>query len=211
MAKPTPIELTTGFRIFPDYFCAAQCRLLHRWIESVLREAPLYTPHMPRSGRPMSVRMSNCGALGWYTDKELGYRYVDTHPDTGNPWPPICDTLRHLWRDVAEYRQQPEACLINFYSPGARMGLHRDSDEEAADAPVVSVSLGDSAVFRIGGRDRRSPTSTVTLASGSVAILGGPARHYFHGVDRIIAGSSDMIPGGGRFNLTLRRVTEPRN
>jgi alkylated DNA repair protein (DNA oxidative demethylase) len=178
-------------------------------IREVVAEAPLFTPTMPRSGKPMSVRMTNCGPLGWVTDKERGYRYQATHPETGRPWPPIPKMLLDLWHDLAAYPAQPEACLVNYYAGNAKMGLHQDKDEEDFAAPVLSVSLGDTGVFRLGGRSRRDPTRKFDLQSGAVIVLGGTDRLAYHGIDRILAGTSDLLPEGGRFNLTLRRVTKP--
>jgi alkylated DNA repair protein (DNA oxidative demethylase) len=183
-------------------------------VRGILASAPAYTPRMPRSGTPMSVRMSNCGPLGWFTDKDQGYRYIDRHPETGQAWPAIPDAVMAVWEDLSGYRAPPEACLINWYGPGAKLGLHIDQDEEASDAPVVSISLGDTAVFRVGGATRKSPTRTMKLHSGDVMVLGGESRHWYHGVDRVLAGSSCLLTEagfseGGRINLTLRRVTKP--
>ena len=157
----------------------------------------------------MSVRMTNCGPLGWFTDKANGYRYVDRHPESGRRWPPIPERVLAVWRAVAGYPHPPEACLVNYYGAGARMGLHRDQDEDAVDAPVVSIALGDSALFRVGGPARKEPTRAIKLSSGAVVVLAGAARHHFHGIDRILPGTSRLLPEGGRFNLTLRRVTAP--
>jgi DNA oxidative demethylase len=154
----------------------------------------------------MSVRMTNCGPLGWMTD-EKGYRYQETHPATGAPWPPIPGILLEAWRELAFYPRPPQACLVNFYGPDARMGLHQDRDEEDFDAPVVSLSLGDICMFRIGGTTRQAPTRSFRLASGDAVVLGGEARLVFHGVDRVIPGTSRLLAEGGRINLTLRRVT----
>lgn len=177
-------------------------------IRAVIRAAPLYTPRMPKTGKPMSVRMTNCGKLGWVTDKERGYRYQATHPETGAPWPAMPAILLALWRDLADYPHPPEACLVNYYAGPARMGLHQDKDEEDFNAPVVAVSLGDTALFRMGGRARKDATRSFELKSGDVMLLDGEDRLAFHGVDRIVAGSSDLLPEGGRINLTLRRVTK---
>lgn len=187
---------------------AAQRALLAE-VRRVIATAPLYVPTMPRSGRPMSVRMTNAGPLGWVTDKAQGYRYQAHHPVTGAPWPPIPQALLDLWTALADYPAPPEACLINHYAGTAKMGLHQDRDEEELAAPVLSVSLGDTAVFRVGGTTRKSPTKTVRLESGDVVVLGGSDRLAYHGVDRILAGSSALLDEGGRFNLTLRRVTKP--
>jgi alkylated DNA repair protein (DNA oxidative demethylase) len=179
-------------------------------LRRVITEAPLFTPTMPRSGNPMSVRMTNCGPLGWVTDKERGYRYQATHPETGKPWPPIPQMLLDLWDGVADYPFPPQACLVNYYTGSAKMGLHQDKDEEDFSAPVLSLSLGDTGLFRVGGRSRKDLTRTIELKSGDVVVLGGEDRLAYHGIDRILQGTSDLIPEGGRFNLTLRRVTKPK-
>jgi len=183
----------------------AQERLLTA-IREVIARAPLYTARMPKSGKPMSVRMTNCGPLGWYSD-EAGYRYQRIHPDTGQAWPEIPEMLLAAWRDLAGYAHPPEACLINFYRPEARMGLHQDRDEQDFSAPVVSLSLGDTCLFRIGGTRRSDPTRSFRLASGDAMVLAGEQRLAFHGVDRIMPGTSTLLPGGGRINVTLRRVS----
>ena len=197
-----------GLRVVPGYLDRAAQEELVAALRAVMRVAPAYTPRMPKSGRPMSVRMTNCGPLGWMTDA-AGYRYQPHHPETGAPWPPIPDILLTAWRDLAAYPHAPEACLVNIYGPAARMGLHQDRDEADMAAPVVSLSLGDSCLFRIGGERRTDPTRTLRLASGDAVVLGGPARLAFHGVDRIIPGTSTLLAEGGRINLTLRRVTRP--
>jgi len=186
---------------------AAQRALLGE-LREIIERAPLFTPTMPRSGKPMSVRMTNAGPLGWVTDKR-GYRYQAMHPATGAPWPAIPRMLLDLWERLAEYRHPPEACLINYYAGGAKMGLHQDRDEEVFDAPVLSVSLGDTGIFRVGGTTRKSPTQKFELASGDVFVLGGEERLAFHGIDRVLQGTSGLLEEGGRFNLTLRRVTKP--
>lgn len=175
-------------------------------IRAVVAEAPLFVPEMPRTGKPLSVRMTNCGSLGWLTDKQRGYRYQADHPETGKPWPPIPVALMELWQAVVAGAKQPEACLVNFYEPGARMGLHQDRDETDLETPVVSISLGDDCLFRIGGTARNDPTRSFRLSSGDVLVLGGKGRLCFHGVDRIYPGTSTLLRGEGRINLTLRRV-----
>ena len=212
-----------GFRYLPGYLSAARQRSLVAALRQVVAEAPLYQPRMPRSGRPLSVRMTNAGSHGWYSDRAEGYRYLRAHPATGRPWPPIPAPLLHIWRDLAAYPEPPQCCLINLYQgPKVRMGLHRDEDEETFAAPVVSLSLGDSAVFRIGGLARRGPTRSMKLHSGDAVVLAGDARLAYHGIDRILGGSSRLLAnegwdeagsdgggsdGGGRLNITLRRVT----
>jgi len=206
MPVPSPLP---GVRFVPGYLDRpAQERLLTS-LRAVLDRAPIYTPRMPRSGRPLSVRMSNCGPLGWVTDA-AGYRYEPTHPETGQPWPPMPELVLAAWRALAGYPDPPECCLINYYGPAAKMGLHQDRDEAELAAPVVSLSLGDACLFRIGGTKRSDPTRTLRLASGDALVLGGAARLAFHGVERIMPGTSTLLPEGGRINLTLRRVTRPQ-
>jgi DNA oxidative demethylase len=182
--------------------------LLTRLREIVAKEAPLFQPTMPRTGKPFSVEMTNCGSLGWVSDKARGYRYEPCHPVTGKPWPPIPEILLDLWRAHAQFPALPEACLVNWYATGTKMGSHVDRDEQEFDAPVLSVSLGDTAIFHIGGRDRADKKIRFDLESGDVLLFGGPSRLAYHGIDRVKPGTSDLIPGGGRINLTLRRVTK---
>lgn len=197
-----------GFRFLPEYFPPAAQKALVAEVLGILEANPLYTATMPRSGKPMSVRMTNLGPLGWVSDIK-GYRYQPTHPFTGEAWAAIPQPLLDLWEDVSDYPAPPQACLVNWYSANSRLGLHIDADEDAKDAPVVSVSLGSRALLRLGGLERSGSTSSMRLASGDVVVLGGQARRAYHGVDRIYQDSSTLVPGGGRINLTLRRVTAP--
>ena len=203
------LVLPKGVRHMPGYLSQPAQEEIVEAIRDVVRAAPLYTPAMPKSGKEMSVRMTNCGSLGWVTDKDRGYRYQATHPVTGEPWPPIPDMLLSLWREVAGYPHPPEACLVNFYSETARMGLHQDRDEVDLRAPVVSISLGDACLFRVGQTSRDGPTVSFRLDSGDIVVLGNEGRLCFHGVDRIYPATSVLLPKGGRINLTLRRVTSP--
>jgi DNA oxidative demethylase len=201
--QPTALS---GLRMVPGYLDREAQETVLAAVREVIARAPLYTPRMPRSGKPMSVRMTNCGTLGWMTDAR-GYRYQPTHPETGAPWPPIPGCLLRVWTELAGYPLPPQACLVNVYGADARMGLHQDRDEEDFAAPVVSLSLGDACLFRIGGTARPGPTRSIRLGSGDALVLGGEARLAFHGVDRIIPGTSTLLAEGGRINLTLRRVT----
>jgi DNA oxidative demethylase len=177
-------------------------------LRDCVKKAPLFQPIMPRTGRPFNVRMTNLGSLGWVSDQN-GYRYQAQHPVTGQNWPEIPSKIMEIWKHVARYECPPEACLVNFYQGGAKMGLHQDKDEEDFAAPVVSISLGDTAIFRFGGKERGGKTSTLKLASGDVLVMGGESRLCFHGIDRIIQGTSTLLKEGGRVNLTLRRVSKP--
>jgi alkylated DNA repair protein (DNA oxidative demethylase) len=205
---PVALEIVPGLRHYPDYLDRREQAALLGELREILHAAPLFTPRMPRTGKPFTVRMTNCGPLGWVSDVE-GYRYQANHPETGCPWPPFPPHALAAWKELAGDCPPPEACLVNVYNATARMGLHQDRDEEEFSAPVVSLSLGDDAVFRIGGATRNSPTRSFRLRSGDAMSLGGPARLAFHGVDRIVAGTSTLLPKGGRVNLTLRRVTKP--
>lgn len=206
----TRLSLGPGLVHVPGYLDRPAQEVLRHALREVVRAAPLFTPVMPRTGKPFSVRMTNCGMLGWVSDV-AGYRYQPTHPETGLPWPEMPARLRDAWRELADYPEPPEACLVNHYTAAARMGLHQDRDEGALAAPVVSISLGDEAIFRIGGIVRGDRTRSIRLASGDAFVFGGASRLVFHGIDRIVAGSSTLLPGGGRLNLTLRRVTVPED
>ncbi|MEQ8450350.1 MAG: alpha-ketoglutarate-dependent dioxygenase AlkB [Nitratireductor sp.] len=202
-------ELPPGVRHIASYLTPAAQAALVEDIRAVVAEAPLYTPAMPRTGKRLSVRMTNCGRLGWVTDRDGGYRYQPTHPTTGRPWPAIPPRLTAIWEALSAYPHPPEACLVNFYAPGARMGLHQDRDEVEFAAPVLSISLGDACLFRVGGAKRGGGTVSIRLQSGDLVVLGGEGRLCYHGVDRIYPGTSDLLKQPGRINLTLRRVTRP--
>lgn len=199
--------LPKGIRHIPGFLDREKQEALVESIRAVVADAPLFVPAMPRTGKPMSVRMTNCGPLGWVTDKERGYRYQPQHPATGKPWPAMPDALLGIWRTVSGTSKEPEACLVNFYADDARMGLHQDRDEKDLETPVVSISLGDSCLFRVGGRERGDRTLSFKLASGDIVVLGGEGRLAFHGVDKIYPNTSTLLKNGGRINLTLRRVT----
>lgn len=170
-------------------------------VQAIWEAAPPVRP-VTRWGRQMSVAMTSAGRLGWVTDRR-GYRYEPAAPD-GRAWPPIAPALLALWRDVTGLAVLPDSCLVNLYRGDARMGLHQDRDEAELDWPVVSVSLGDKALFRVGSIERGGRTESLWLQSGDVVVMGGAARLVHHGIDRICAGSSALVPGGGRVNLTLR-------
>ena len=208
-----PVVVQPGCRYFPGFLAREAQAALVDELRTAAAQAPFFTPTLPRTGKPFSVRMTNLGPLGWVSDCAGGYRYQATHPETGRPWPPIPAALLAVWRALADYPRDPEACLVNYYAPHARMGLHQDRDEADFAAPVVSISLGDACRFRIGGEARGGPTRSLKLSSGDVVVFGGPSRLAFHGVDRLYPETSgllaDWFPDGGRINLTLRRVTRP--
>ncbi len=203
MDRPVPTLHLRGFDIHAGLISAADQADWVDDVRAVVAAAPLVSPVTP-GGRPMSVRMTAAGRLGWVTDR-AGYRYADTHPGGGD-WPPIPARVLDLWHRTTGLDRKPDCCLINFYGEGARMGMHQDRDEGDFSFPVLSVSLGDDALFRMGGVDRPAPTQSVWLRSGDVVVMGGDARMAFHGIDRVRHGSSSLLPKGGRINLTLRVV-----
>jgi alkylated DNA repair protein (DNA oxidative demethylase) len=195
--------IVNGFEIHKGWLDPAAQAGMAEDIARVATAAPFFTPTTPW-GKPMSVAMTSAGRYGWYTDRR-GYRYVDRHP-SGAPWPAIPESVLGVWRALVSEARLPDCCLINRYGPKARMGLHRDADEKDFGWPVLSISLGDPGVFRIGGRERSEPTTSVLLESGDVVVFGGDARLAYHGIDRIRAGGSRLLPEGGRINLTCRVV-----
>ncbi len=200
MSEPLDIR---GIKVFPRYLDPAAQGELRDDIRRVVARAPLFAPMTPY-GRPMSVRMTSAGRFGWFSDRS-GYRYVTEHP-SGTPWPPIPESVLAIWRGVTGLDHAPNCCLINFYAPDARMGLHQDKDEADFSWPVVSVSLGDDGLFRVGNLARGGKTESVWLRSGDVVVLGGEARLVYHGIDRIQPGTSTLLKEPGRVNLTLRVV-----
>lgn len=203
------MSFPAGFAHYPLYFDPEQQAALIKDVRDGVRNAPFWRPQMPRTGTLMSVVLSNFGPLGWVTDKDKGYRYEPAHPKTGALWAPIPKRLYELWDSVTDYPAPPEACLINWYREGSKMGAHIDSDEQATDAPVVSISLGDPAMFRMGGPKRGGPTQGVKLFSGDVVVMAGESRRCYHAVSKVYYGESALVPKGGRINLTLRRVNLP--
>jgi alkylated DNA repair protein (DNA oxidative demethylase) len=181
---------------------AAQAEMVED-IRKIVAVAPFFTPETPR-GQKMSVRMTAAGDYGWVSDRK-GYRYAHRHPSNA-PWPPIPASVLAVWDAVADCGRAPQCCLVNWYDDVARMGLHQDRDEADLTLPVVSISLGDDALFRVGGAQRGGPTRSIWLRSGDVAVLGGAGRLAYHGIDRVRPGSSTLLPKGGRINLTLRVV-----
>ena len=192
-----------GFDIHAGYLDIAAQRSLLAAIRGVVAQAPFFRPETP-AGKKMSVRMTAAGEYGWFSDKN-GYRYLPVHPSDA-PWPAIPAQVLEIWQAVTGLERQPECCLVNYYDAEAKMGLHRDSDEADMQWPVVSISLGDEGMFRMGNTTRGGKTESIWLRSGDVVVMGGAARLAYHGVDRIRAGSSKLLPKGGRLNLTLRVV-----
>lgn len=192
-----------GFRIFKGYLEAAEQAALVEALRRVVRTAPLFSPMTPY-GKPMRVKMTSAGRYGWVSDRR-GYRYEERHPE-GMAWPPIPDEVLSIWRDLVSGERMPDCCLVNFYDADARMGMHQDRDEADFSWPVLSVSLGDEGLFRIGNATRGGKTESHWLQSGDVVVMGGDARLTYHGIDRIKPGTSMLLDNPGRINLTCRVV-----
>lgn len=203
-ADPAAPDLTLrGVQVFRGWLDAADQAVLVEDLRNVAQAAPLFSPMTPY-GKPMRVRMTSAGRKGWVSDQR-GYRYADRHPGGGD-WPPIPKRVLDIWHGITGLDRMPDCCLINYYDAGARMGLHQDRDEADFAWPVVSVSLGDDGLFRVGNLTRGGTTESLWLSSGDVVVMGGAARLIYHGIDRIRPGSSTLLPQGGRINLTLRVV-----
>lgn len=199
--EPTPALTIRGVVLYRDRLDTAAQAALVASLRELVQVAPFFRPVTAR-GQQMSVRMTSAGAVGWVSDR-AGYRYQERHP-AGQAWPDIPESLLALWKQVVPEARPPDSCLINFYDAGARMGMHQDRDEADLEQPVMSVSLGDDALFRIGNLTRGGRTESIWLNSGDVLVMGGAARLVYHGIDRIRPGSSSLLPQGGRLNLTLR-------
>lgn len=198
------IELSPGACVLRGFALDVAPVLLAE-IDSVAATSPFRNLETP-GGRTMSVAMTNCGAVGWYSDRH-GYRYADLDPATGRPWPPLRETFRRLARAAAQAAgfgdYAPDVCLINRYEAGTRLTLHVDHDERDRRAPIVSVSLGLPATFLWGGLARGDPQRRVPLAHGDVVVWGGPSRMRYHGVLPIKDGDH-ALTGSRRYNLTFR-------
>ncbi|KFX28476.1 DNA oxidative demethylase AlkB [Ralstonia solanacearum] len=188
-------------------FALAEAPALLAAVDAIAVQAPLRHMVTP-GGFEMSVALTNCGALGWTTDRR-GYRYAARDPQTDRPWPPLPECFLRLAREAAAEAGfpgfVPDACLINRYVPGARLSLHQDKDEQDYGAPIVSVSLGIPAVFLWGGHRRTDKTQRVPLFHGDVVVWGGPDRLRYHGVLPLKEAEHPLL-GAQRINLTLRRA-----
>ena len=199
LIRPNGSELFSGYLSLD-----AQQKLVSR-IRDMVAHAPLYTPTMPRTGKSMSVRMTNFGQIGWNSDAG-GYRYQPQHPVTGGDWPAIPPEILSVWTALLPYHPEPDACLVNYYDANAKMGLHQDRDEQDFSVPVLSISLGDTALFRLGGTRRGGKTQSFKLSSGDVMLLKGEDRLAYHGIDKIYPGTSSLLKQGGRINITMRKA-----
>ena len=204
MVLPRPTMTIRGVQVFHGLLDRVAQEALLQEIRAVVGAAPLFSPMTPY-GRPMSVQMTSAGRFGWVSDRS-GYRYSEAHPN-GQAWPAIPEGALAVWDRVSGTSRAPECCLVNLYRQAAKMGLHQDRDEADFSHPVVSISLGDDGMFRMGSTTRGGSTESVWLSSGDVVVMGGDARLIYHGIDKTRPGSSTLLDGGGRINLTLRVVT----
>lgn len=197
-----PVLITNGMWLLPGF--ASSAELLPE-IDQIISAAPLRHMQTQR-GFSMSVAMSNCGEVGWTSDRR-GYRYSTTDPETDLPWPLMPARLKNLATAAANAAGfsafEPDVCLINQYKPGAQMGAHQDRNERSFEHPIVSVSLGITARFFVLGEENRGPSKSVDLHDGDVIVFGGEARRYFHGV-RKLKSSVHPVVGDTRWNLTFR-------
>lgn len=201
---PTP----PGMKVLRGRLNRADQEAVLRSALKIAETAPFYTPTM-RDGTPFRVEITSAGDVGWTSD-DRGFRYVRKHPGNETPWPVIPARIIWLAKAVSEeagFRGfDPDTCLVNLYRKDGKLGIHRDDDERDKEAPIVSVSLGDSCVFRFGGTSKSDPFTNWTLLSGDIVVFGGPSRLAWHGVTKIMRGTSDLVPGGGRVNLTIRKA-----
>ena len=206
-ARPDREELAPGACVLRGLALAGEARL-RQGLDGIAQQAPFRHMITP-GGFRMSVAMTNCGDYGWVSSSS-GYRYADTDPVTGAPWPAIPPVLLELAQDAAATAGfedfVPDACLVNRYEPGARLTLHQDKDERDFGQPIVSVSLGAPATFLFGGPKRKDRVNRVVVEHGDVVVFGGPSRLHYHGVAPLKA-TRHPFAGQARINLTLRRAS----
>jgi alkylated DNA repair protein (DNA oxidative demethylase) len=179
LPQEAPTLSIRGVDLWESWLSPVKQRQILEDIRTIVTKAPLLEPVTP-SGKKMSVRMTSAGRLGWVSDSS-GYRYEANHP-YGTNWPPIPQSVLEVWELLSGSVRSPDCCLVNFYQPDARMGMHQDRDEVDFKQPVISISLGDEALFRIGQKTRGGKTDSIWLRSGDVLRLGGEARLIYHGM-----------------------------
>lgn len=198
-----------GFFLFKSKLTRAAQEEIRDAARTVVSQAPLFRPTMPNSGQPFSYSMTNCGELGWVADRQ-GYRYQQNHPDTGERFPVMPKVIQDLAITLAKETGNsdfyPESCLLNFYRKGQKLGLHQDNTETNLSAPIISISLGDSGIFILGGKHRTAETKQYIVQSGDCLVMSGESRNYFHSFKGIVPNSSSLLKNGGRLNLTIRQV-----
>ncbi len=201
--------MDNGFFHFKSKISLKQQQEILEAVRTVVGEAPLFVPTMPQRGTLFGYRMTNCGQLGWVSDRS-GYRYQTIHPVTGSPFPTIPQVIQKLAIALANEAGwsnfKPESCLINFYQKGEKLGLHQDNSEQNLQPPIISISLGDAGIFLLGGKERTALPKKYILQSGDCLVMAGKSRLYFHGFAGIMPNTSSLLKNGGRINLTIRQV-----
>lgn len=189
------------------YLNLPQQRRFLELARQIASTSPLFQPLM-YSGKKINCQMTSCGDFGWISDRN-GYRYDRLHPSTHKPFPPMpkefSDLAIKIAKSVGEFDYKPQSCLINYYQKSGKLGIHQDNTEHNLLPAIISISLGDDAIFAIGGKKYSDPVSEITLKSGDVFVLHGDSRLFFHGIKKIIP-SSNLLKNGGRLNLTIRQV-----
>lgn len=205
-SEPRDVQLASGAMLLAGFARLLEAALIEA-VNAIVARAPfrhLITP----GGHRMSVAMTNCGRVGWVSDR-TGYRYDANDPESGLPWPSMPEVFADLALRAADKAGfadfRPDACLINRYEPGAKLSLHQDKDELDFNAPIVSVSLGLPATFLFGGLNRSDKTARYRLVHGDVVAWGGPARLAYHGVMPLADGEHPVL-GSQRINLTFRKT-----
>ena len=197
-----------GFLLLKSRLTKAMQQEILAAARTVVRQAPLFKPTMP-SGQSFNYSMTNCGELGWVADRH-GYRYQQTHPHTFKVFPAMPQVIKDLAIVIAKETGNdnfcPQSCLINLYSKGEKLGMHQDNTEENKSAPIISVSLGDSGIFVLGGLLRNDKTRQYIVQSGDVIVMGGESRNFFHAFKGTVSNTSTLLKNGGRLNLTIRQV-----
>ena len=208
MIDPPP-PLPDGFTLRRGFVGAEEQAQLFAALAGVVAAAPP-SQHRTKGGGTFSAALTNCGQVGWWSDTR-GYRYVATSPLTGLVWPPIpgvfIEFIQRLMAETPWPDFAPDACLINYYTTGAKMGLHQDKDEADFAQPIITVCLGDAADFLVGGFARADKPVAFRVASGDVLVMGGASRMRFHGVRKVHTGTSPVAGLNGRYSLTFRKAT----
>lgn len=196
------MKIIDGIDYFPNYVGNNVINSILKRIDDIQDKTPFFKPVMPNSNKEFSVKITNFGKYGWVSDKKNGYHYRQDHPISKQRWTPIPEEILDIWHALSKKDLEPDCCLVNHYNLKAKMGLHIDNDEKDFSYPVLSISIGASALFRIGGLKRSDKTKSLKLHHGDVLIMSGKSRLIYHGIDKIYPNSQFDY----RINLTLRKI-----
>lgn len=195
------MQIKEGLNYFPDYLKKPLINDIICNLRNLAKESPFFIPKMPKTNKSFSVKITNMGNVGWVSDKE-GYRYQDFHPITKKSWSKIPSNITNIWQELINANTKPDCCLVNCYDKNAKMGLHIDNDEKDFSYPVLSISIGASALFRFGGLKRSDKTQSIKLNNGDIIILSGKSRLIYHGIDKIYPNDKFNY----RINITMRKI-----